>query len=196
MKKQLFLMMMAAAAIALAGCKMNADNSQDVYETDDAPPYAASKKVWKIGNLWWSDAIHAPECNNPDDTREAGHKRHSYTDNTNTWHYYEWPYVNDNGSRLCPSPWRVPTAADASMLSANSSAAYLVKIWGLGGYIEMYHWASDKDEISELQAANAIWAAPDGDNPGDCLVYYYDVTGLNQPISLPGLEMAQLRCVK
>ena len=77
------------------------------------PRYAATTKTWTVGTQTWSDAIHIPECNKSSfaDSNTDTQCR-SYTQDGNTWYYYNWPYVNKHAARLCPSPWRVPHRDD------------------------------------------------------------------------------------
>jgi hypothetical protein len=134
MKKNYFLMMIAAAAIAVAGCNKNADDEPDVYEADDAPPYAASKKVWKIGNLTWSDAIHMPDCDHEGfemSTRTP--QCRSYYAGPTTWFYYNWSYIDKYPLYLCPDPWRVPDKKDLLVISDNKNHIDLIEEWGLSG---------------------------------------------------------------
>ena len=131
MKKHLFFMMLAAAAVAFAGCNENADNKPDVYEAKDAPPYATSKKVWKIGDLTWSDAIQMPDCDNNIqgqwDYKDPICGR-AYS-GSNTWYYYNATYVKANSNRLCPHPWRVPTLNDAYALLSRPASNYMIHEW-------------------------------------------------------------------
>jgi uncharacterized protein (TIGR02145 family) len=123
MKKILFIMV--ATAIIFTGCKKNDD---DVYEAKDAPPYAASKKVWKIespdGQIKqiWSDHIQVPAClkksfdGGTDDDPKADCRSDTYEETS--IFYYSWQYVVQNRpSLLCPDPWRVPTKDDYIKLS-------------------------------------------------------------------------------
>jgi uncharacterized protein (TIGR02145 family) len=84
----------------------------------NTPPYAASTQTWTIvhqtGNQTWSDVINIPECN-----KQGTHSCdiyepicRSYTANGITSYYYNWQYVTENYNKLCPMPWRVPSAAD------------------------------------------------------------------------------------
>jgi hypothetical protein len=129
MKKHLFLMMIAAVAIAFAGCSKDDD---DVVKT---PPYAASAQTWTFGSQTWSDAIHIPECNKSGfPVSNTDPQCRSYTDGTNTWYYYNAPYVDTYAAKLCPSPWRVPANTDFEGFVANSTAMDKINAWGLGGY--------------------------------------------------------------
>ena len=130
------LPLMVAAAIIFTGCKKNGDggNESDVYETDDAPPYAASNKVWKVespdGKIKqiWSDHIQVPACHkNAYDGGTSENPKadcRSYTYEETTFYYYSWQYVSKNQQSLCPHPWRVPTSDDfenvASAFSGNT----------------------------------------------------------------------------
>jgi hypothetical protein len=163
MKKHLFLMLIAAAALTFVGCdKKDADDelTPGVNEIENAPPYAASNKVWVIGDQTWSDAIHIPEC------KDAGFKSiynipfcRSCTSGTNTWYYYNWTYVNQNAATLCPSPWRVPTREDFTTLKSHPDVSAIRASWGCGGYVygpaglyylhsQAHYWSSTDYSIS------------------------------------------------
>jgi hypothetical protein len=99
------------------------------------PPYAASTHTWTFDNQTWSDAIQIPECNKNDFEAHWTEPRcRSYTSGTNTWYYYNWPYVDANKSTMCPSPWRVPGQGDFAALTNNTTYDVLINAWGLGGY--------------------------------------------------------------
>jgi uncharacterized protein (TIGR02145 family) len=105
------------------------------------PPNAASTQTWVFGDQTWSDAIHIPNCNKSSfvDSYTDPQCR-SYTENSTTWYYYNWPYVNVNAVALCPSPWRVPLQSDfgtlVSTLGGNTQSARdaLIAAWGFTGY--------------------------------------------------------------
>jgi hypothetical protein len=134
MKKYVFLMMMAATTTAVAGFNKNADNLPDVYETNDAPPYAASKKVWKFGDLIWSDAIQMPDCDEEyfELSLSTPECRSYYVGDTK-WFYYNWYYLSVYRENVCPDPWRLPKQADGLALCDATTPAFLTKEWGLSG---------------------------------------------------------------
>jgi uncharacterized protein (TIGR02145 family) len=97
------------------------------------PPYAASTRIWTFGTQIWSDAIRIPTCDKT--TFENSYtvpQCRSYTSGSNTWYYYNWPFVNANKSTLCPSPWRVPTHTDADHLAAITNGANYPHEWASG----------------------------------------------------------------
>jgi hypothetical protein len=99
----------------------------------NTPPHAAGTMTWTFGGQTWSDAIHCAECNKESFTESATDPQcRSYTSGTNTWYYYNWPYVNANKNILCPSPWRVPTHADFLYLVDHTTAVNLLKNWVAG----------------------------------------------------------------
>jgi hypothetical protein len=128
--KLLFMMMMAAAAIIFAGC------SKDDDESTKTPPYAASPQTWAFGNLIWSDAIQMPNCDKEDfKDSDISPQGRSYTSGEDTYYYYNWPYVNANKAKMCPSPWRVPSSADIDdLVVSDISAEQIITSWGLGGF--------------------------------------------------------------
>lgn len=125
------------------------------YEATDAPPDAASNKVWVFGNQTWSDAIHISECNQEGFTiSDTDPQCCSYTYENNAYYYYNWLYVITHADKLCPSPWRVPTRADFDKLEniTYTNAIRLQYLWGFGGmatdrmvyYVDndAYYWSS------------------------------------------------------
>ncbi|MDR3351014.1 MAG: hypothetical protein LBN98_05165, partial [Prevotellaceae bacterium] len=108
---------------------------------EEMPLYAASAQTWTFGasTLVWSDAIQIPECNKDTYTNSSTEPQcRSYTSGTNTWYYYNWPYVNQHAAQLCPSPWRVPALSDFATLveSVMTSVSELSSEWGFGGRAE------------------------------------------------------------
>jgi hypothetical protein len=97
----------------------------------NTPPHAASTRTWTFGEQIWSAAIQMPECNKTDFIKSDDEPDcRSYT----TFYYYNWPYVNKNKAKMCPSSWRVPTEADMKTLVSNSNENALHDAWGYGGY--------------------------------------------------------------
>jgi hypothetical protein len=84
------------------------------------PPLAASTRTWVItGNgitQTWSDRINSPtDCNKSDFTTSTTDPScRSLTYNNTLYYYYNWPYLDVNNQKLCPSSggWRLPTGAD------------------------------------------------------------------------------------
>jgi hypothetical protein len=168
---------------AFAGCsedgggggKKNDDESDDpasnaeipVYEADDAPPHAASDKVWVIGTQEWSDFIQIPACNK--DNYDVGSFEvpradcRSVLNDGKTYYHYTWPYVNRNASTLCPSPWRVPTESDFDVLcNLSDDEQYAIWVsWGHGGalyagnswrWAESFLWSRDRAPVASHQS--------------------------------------------
>jgi uncharacterized protein (TIGR02145 family) len=82
-------------------------------DNGSVPRYAASAKTWPVGNQIWSDVINVPACATATFTNSTTDPYcRSYTVDGKIWYYYNWPYVNANKDRLCPSPWRVPSQQD------------------------------------------------------------------------------------
>jgi hypothetical protein len=100
--------------------------------------YAASTQTWTFGGstLTWSDAIRIPDCNkNSFTASDTEPDCRSYTDEgANTWYYYNWPYVIQNATVLCPSPWHVPTQSDFNTFKSNTTGSALGSEWGYGGF--------------------------------------------------------------
>jgi hypothetical protein len=116
--------------------------NQTVDVTQDrfaAPPdYAASTQTWRFGEQIWSDLIIIPACDKEDfgNSITEPHCRSYTTDDSETYYYYNWPYVAANGSQLCTGKWRVPTVADFSALIASVDAETLSSAWPLSGYAD------------------------------------------------------------
>jgi hypothetical protein len=99
--------------------------------------YAASARTWTFGNQTWSDAIHMPECDKTKFRKnETVPQCRSYTSFGNTYYYYNWAYVNANKSKMCPSPWRVPTYKDFKTLENNTVSSTLINAWGYSGEVD------------------------------------------------------------
>jgi hypothetical protein len=78
-------------------------------ESPSTPPFAASTQTWTFGTQTWSDAIHIPGCRKTDfELSYTEPNCRSFTAGTNTWYYYNWAYVTQNATQLCPDPWSVP----------------------------------------------------------------------------------------
>jgi hypothetical protein len=191
MKKILFLMMIATATMVFVGCKSDDEATPNVYEDNDAPLYAASKKVWTFGEQTWSDAIHCPECNK--EILESSYtdpQCRSYTENDKTWYYYNWAYVTQNAATLCPTPWHVPSQTDFNTLVSNTNYSVLINAWDYGGLAE----SSSMDVVS---TDAAYWSSTEysgNTNRAYSLYYYIDYLsvdhGVNKYVGF------QVRCVK
>ena len=154
------------------------------------PPFAASTQQWTFGEQTWSDAIHIPECNKSDfeDGYIAPHCR-SYSEGSNTWYYYNWPYVHAHAAALCPSPWRVPSRSDILALIQLTSHSILGAQWGYGGF---------------TATLGAVWGADESAHYWTSTEYsamqaYLLAYSINDPITCGKAEKLyakQVRCVK
>ncbi|MDR3350202.1 MAG: fibrobacter succinogenes major paralogous domain-containing protein [Prevotellaceae bacterium] len=100
----------------------------------NTPRYAASAKTWKFGNQTWSDAIQIPECNKSSfENSDTAPQCRNYTEDSNTWYYYNWAYVKANAAKLCPSPWRVPSKEDFELMVELTDENNLMSAWGRPG---------------------------------------------------------------
>jgi hypothetical protein len=153
------------------------------------PPYAASAQMWTFGSstLTWSDAIRIPACNKESFTNDYDNPQcRSYTSGTNTWYYYNWPYVNQNASMLCSSPWRVPTQSDFTTLASVTNYSNLISEWGYGGY-------ALGSSVSSTSSAY-YWSSTEYDNSLAYYLYYTNSNlGVNYNYKFNGF---QVRCVK
>jgi hypothetical protein len=178
-------------AIAFAGCeKSDNDNDPDDPENAVTPPYAASTETWVFGGQTWSDAIHIPECSSPSfEDSDSEPQCRSYTSGTTTWYYYNWAYVNQNASKLCPSPWHVPAQEDFETLTHSTDRNTLSALWGYGGYARSssmeyvstvaYYWSSTQSSSNTNSACHLEYTS------GGLYVSY-----------APKLVGFQVRCVK
>jgi hypothetical protein len=187
MKKHLFLMMIAAAAMAFAGCSKDDDDAEVV----KTPPYAASTQTYEFGDQIWSDAIQCPECNKESfSNSETEPQCRSYTEGGNTWYYYNWAYVSQHAERLCPSPWRVPTESDLETLFDVTDYTTLISAWGnsFGGY------CSNNGSLYMQGKNTSYWSSTEYSD----YIYnlYYDSSGnLGYSFGIKSYG-SQVRCVR
>jgi hypothetical protein len=117
--KKILLLSFAALLIA-GGCHAQVKT----------PPHAASTRTWTYGNQVWSDAIRMPECDKSDfilsNTSPDCRKKAL---GGGTWYYYNWSYVKVKASKLCPSPWRVPSLDDLKILKNDRNSSLLYRHW-------------------------------------------------------------------
>jgi hypothetical protein len=150
-------------ALAIAGCDKDNDPANDDEQVGGnvaTPPLAASTQTWVFGDQTWSDAINCPECNK--DRFENSYTNpqcRSYTSGTDTWYYYNWPYVAANLELLCPTPWRVPTVDDFVTLVKNTNGRYLIDSWGLPGF-------ANSNSMDDIGSASYFWSATELDEFG------------------------------
>jgi hypothetical protein len=189
MKTKILFMMMAAVAIIFAGCDKNDETSSNVYENENAPSYAASKKVWVFGEQVWSDAVRCPDCNKDalEDSYTAPRCR-SYTSDEKTRDYYNWAYVDANKEEMCPSPWRVPTKKDFDVLVSNTASSTLIDAWGYGGY-------ADGKSVYHLNTDANYWSSTEDSNNNAFYLYYRESGSMNVT-SYKKNQGYQVRCVK
>jgi hypothetical protein len=101
-----------------------------VSSTAEAPPYAASNKIWVFSAQTWSDLIQIPECNKdnfPSSTTEP--QCRSFSSSTATLYLYNWPFVNQRYAYLCPSPWRAPSHQDMEVLYVTTDVHAMMDAW-------------------------------------------------------------------
>jgi hypothetical protein len=158
-------------------------------KSDIPPPHAASTQTWTFGDQIWSDAIQIPECNKTSFTNsyDVPHCR-SYTTNNITYYYYNWAYVNTNGTNLCASPWRVPSQSDFEALTGATSGGELTTVWGLPGYA----YGSSMNFVGE---DGLFWSSSENDTS---YAYNLSYTSGNLGVSNanPKLLGFQVRCVR
>jgi hypothetical protein len=156
------------------------------------PRYAASTKTWTFGEQTWSDAIRIPECNKSSfaDSNTDPQCR-SYTQDGKTWYYYNWPYVNKHAARLCPSPWRVPTATDFETLSGYTDVSALSDAWGYGGI-------TNSTSVYGTGSAIRYWSSQEFSSFTNGAYYLHSYTDGSVGLLYDGLKRYgfQVRCVK
>jgi hypothetical protein len=185
-----------AATVTVTAGALQATITVGQAQGGGTPPYAASPRTWLFGEQTWSDAIRIPECNkNGYDMSFTEPQCRSYTSGTNTWYYYNWPYVHANGSTLCPSPWRVPSQSDFSTLAGNANAPTLGSEWGsewgTGGY------ANDINNVSQWTNTGNYWSSTEsGDSRAYHLWYNIDNDLVSVQVTGERRYGFQVRCVK
>jgi hypothetical protein len=177
MKTKFLFMMIAAATMVFSGC------SKDDDESAKTPPYAATTQTWTFGDQTWSDAIQMPDCNKEafEDSETVSQGR-SYTSGGKAYYYYNWAYVNANKNKLCPSPWRVPTALDFGVLVSYNILSTVADAWGTGGY-------AIGSSIKDVSSSAYFWSSEVGGH------YYYYYLG-EYADDLTKAAGMQVRCVK
>jgi hypothetical protein len=191
MKKSLFLMLIAAAAMTFAGCGKDDDTDDvaddSVIENSTTPPLASSTQTWKFGTLTWSDLIKCPECNKNSFTYSSTDPQcRSYAGR----YYYNWPYVKANAATLCPSPWRVPTAEDFNSLGSHTTWPVLISEWGYGGY-------ANSSDMSSVTSGAFYWSSTQRSSYPTDNAYYLSYYSGNLVVSYTEKRVGhQVRCVK
>jgi hypothetical protein len=162
------------------------------YESDDAPPHAASDKVWVTGTQEWSDAIHIPECDKtsfPDS--ETNPQCRSYSAEGNKWFYYNWPYVEQRAQQLCPSPWHVPAKEDFDKLITTTSLTALNTMWGYSGIAYSSRIDLIDDGYYAWSATSAQLEYGRGENY--CFAFTADTVAVTRIYGMLGMTV---RCVR
>jgi hypothetical protein len=154
------------------------------------PTYAASTQTWTFGasTLVWSDAIQIPGCNK--DTyanSDTEPQCRSYTSGTNTWYYYNWPYVNQHAAQLCPTPWRVPATSDWEALIVAADPSTLTYEWELGGYANL-------SSVTSIYNVAYMWSSTEYSSTYAYRGYYY--AGSLGVDHTPKFYGFQVRCVQ
>jgi hypothetical protein len=139
------------------GCT-NATASGTITVNAVTPPNAASTKTWTYGGLTWSDVINITSgCNKSTFIHSTTSPDcRSYTSGSNTWYYYNWVYVTQNATVLCPYPWRVPTRSDLITLNNSTNNAILISTWGVGGNI------TETNSVLYPTTSGSLWSSTAG----------------------------------
>jgi uncharacterized protein (TIGR02145 family) len=176
-----------------------------------SPPGAASTQTWCIGTQTWSAALRRaqPGCTSATTWSGTNPPTVAYYRSDDLYltggYYYNWKCMNNYAAQLCPSPWRVPTYADAAALDlalggtgANRSDAE--ESWIHNQYIESWGgvlagWFSGSSVLHGQRASywlsDDIWSETYGSNfRFDRLENVYPRSNQQKHFGL------QIRCVK
>jgi hypothetical protein len=121
-----------------AGCTATFSDAITVLETPPPPEGACSENLWLFGSQLWTDRICvAPdECTESYDLDGWRPMPPQYTGRDNGVYYYNWVCALVAKETLCPSPWRVPTYGDITLLASHIiDPAVLISEWGTQGWI-------------------------------------------------------------
>ncbi|MDR3350864.1 MAG: fibrobacter succinogenes major paralogous domain-containing protein [Prevotellaceae bacterium] len=137
------------------------------------PPYAANTRTWTFGKQKWSGAIQIPACNKETfENSDVDPQCRSYTQNGKTYYYYNWPYVEEFATVMCPAPWHVPTYDDFNLLiNVYTTSKELIKQWGLSGNISFWsvHAGNDPNpkmhiSVGDIDIAAYYWSSTANDS--------------------------------
>jgi uncharacterized protein (TIGR02145 family) len=213
MKKNLFTI--AIIGLLFSGCDKEKDpTNDDPKEFDLGTVSFATSQTWVVGNQTWSDAVTATGCNKTNlKTVSRGDTFVQLADCRSNPDFpgdlFSWMAVNQFRNKLCPTPWRVPTASDFRNLDialggtggyfiSKSHAEKYISVWGgafggcaneIGNLLEgqAYYW-SQSVEDKEISG-----------NVGLPLVLYFN-SALGEPQSAVGgygtVHAYTLRCVR
>jgi hypothetical protein len=175
----------AALGTALGNALFNAGKSHV-----QTPPHAVSTRTWTFGNQVWSDAIGIPACNKESFTdSEYTPDCRSYSSGSDTWYYYNWPYVNANKRTLCPPPWRVPTRNDLEIMIGYNPADTVCNEWEFSGN----YW---EGKMFEVGKSGHIWTTtPRERGKGLVNVLFYD-NNIMFPVGSGDKSGFSVRCVR
>jgi hypothetical protein len=125
---------------SIGGCKSTASSGtitvlNSVATSTDGPNTAYTTKTWIIDPLIWSDRlIAAPtECASTSTLATNFLPPPQYVVSDGRY-YYNWDCASAASATLCPSPWRLPTRAEVTVLTSAVSAIQISEAWGLQGY--------------------------------------------------------------
>ncbi len=104
MKKLIFFLVI----FALCGTNSKSFASTDTLNLGEVR--FKTNQTWTIGDQEWSDVVIASGCEKEDykGESEQGYLADCYQDSTHGI-VFSWEAVNRYKTRLCPTPWRVPT---------------------------------------------------------------------------------------
>ncbi|MDR1405757.1 MAG: fibrobacter succinogenes major paralogous domain-containing protein [Prevotellaceae bacterium] len=168
MKKQFFSFTGACFVACLFLC-----GGGGVAAAQTVPPHAVSAKTWSIEGhgvaQTWSDHINMPACDKAEFNSGTRHEPQPDCRNNPGYYFlYNWYYVNDYASSLCPAPWRVPGRDDFISLnralggttdgsSNETMAARYAADWGAA-----YGGLASSDGFSYLGIYGYYWSISEG----------------------------------
>jgi uncharacterized protein (TIGR02145 family) len=167
--------------------------------------------MWTVGAQTWSGAISHPVagCTQSTDFGTTNPPTTAYYRSEGvvdcSGYLYNWKCVNEQQSKMCPSPWRVPTQADFVALdvalggTGNNRSVTLQ--WIMGTYVEVwgacFGGAGYGTNIIAFQTGFMYWPNSVGNATDASYVRYAIGDGNMYPIA--GIEKrygCQIRCVR
>jgi uncharacterized protein (TIGR02145 family) len=146
-------------------------------------PPGSGTNTWTCGSQTWSRPVQIiPAC--AKDTFSNGDNIpncRKYSRSDVTYFYYNWYYVNANGTTMCPAPWRVPTQNDFIALDKclggtgldrpkdTITVAKYIQDWG-GTYGAM---AVGKATVPTVGAFGYYWSSTSYNNNNNNVDAYY-----------------------
>jgi hypothetical protein len=179
----------------LSGGILNLSDGSKTKGIVPKPTDAYSGWVWKFYGRTWSDRINVPDCDKSDFAISLTQAscRSAMADAGTLRYYYNWKYVDDNKTAMCPSGWRVPAEADIKTFPEYDSevSSLLFSEWGYGGWFE--EWSNH----SNASAAMGLWSLTSSmDNGDNAFIFFVPSWGVDFNVSFSKQRGYQVRCVQ